>query len=40
MVAASPSLAGEEVNVLAHTPEVRIVVLRDQRDAELPLVAG
>jgi len=40
MVTASPGLASEKVNVLADSPEVRIVVLRNQRDAELPLVAG
>ena len=36
---ATTCLAREEVHVLADAAQVRIVVLRDQRDAERPLVA-
>ena len=39
VVPAATRFAREEVNVLAHPAEVRIVVLGDQRDAERPLVA-
>ena len=40
VMAAAPRLAREEMHVLADPAEVRIVVLRDQRDAERPLVAA
>jgi hypothetical protein len=39
VMAAAAGLAGEEVDVLADPAEVRIVVLRDQRNTQRPLVA-
>jgi hypothetical protein len=38
VMSAPAGLPGEEVHVLAHAAEVGIIVLRDQRDAQGPLV--